>query len=44
VRSVEVPGYGTGASVGFRIGGQATMLGAASVAFAALNEKGRLIS
>jgi hypothetical protein len=32
VRSVEVRGYGTGAGVGFRIGGQATMQGAASVA------------
>lgn len=32
VRSVDVEGYGTGASVGFRIGGQATMSGAASVA------------
>lgn len=32
VRSVEARGYGTGASVGFRIGGQATMLGEASVA------------
>lgn len=32
VRSTEIEGYGTGAGVGFRIGGQATMAGAASVA------------
>lgn len=32
LRSTEIEGYGTGAGVGFRIGGQATMLGAASAA------------